>query len=63
MFRWVRRDLLGERKADMADFVSTPRGRFAVQVSGPAAGPPVVLVAGLGDDHASWDPVLGYLTS
>jgi len=47
----------------MADFVSTPRGRFAVQVSGPAAGPPVVLVAGLGDDHASWDPVLGYLTS
>jgi 3-oxoadipate enol-lactonase len=22
----------------------------------------VVLVAGLGDDHASWDPILGYLT-
>jgi len=46
----------------MVDFVSTARGRFAVQAAGPAAGRPVVLVAGLGDDHASWDPIIGYLT-
>ncbi len=46
----------------MVELVGTARGRFAMQASGPPAGPPVVLVAGLGDDHASWDPVLGYLT-
>lgn len=44
------------------ELVSTARGRFAVRLAGPPAGRPVVLVAGLGDDHASWDPVLGYLT-
>ena len=46
----------------MVDFVSTARGRFGAQVSGRAAGQPVMLVAGLGDDHASWDAVMGYLT-
>ena len=46
----------------MVEFVSTARGRFAVQASGPPAGRPVVLVAGLGDDHASWDSIMGYLT-
>ena len=46
----------------MVELVNTARGRFAMQASGPPAGTPVVLVAGLGDDHASWDPVLGYLT-
>ena len=30
--------------------------------TGPREGHPVVLVAGLGDDHASWDSVLPYLT-
>jgi 3-oxoadipate enol-lactonase len=46
----------------MVEFVSTARGRFALQASGPATGRPVVLVAGLGDDHASWDSIMGYLT-
>jgi 3-oxoadipate enol-lactonase len=43
------------------EFFSTAQGRFAVQDTGPRAGRPVVLVAGLGDDHASWEPVLPYL--
>ena len=46
----------------MTDLVGTARGRFAVDAAGPSGGRPVVLVAGLGDDHASWDPVLEYLT-
>ena len=46
----------------MTELVSTARGRFAVHAAGPAGGRPVVLVAGLGDDHASWDPILEYLT-
>ena len=46
----------------MTELVSTACGRFAVLLGGPPAGRPVVLVAGLGDDHASWDPILGYLT-
>jgi pimeloyl-ACP methyl ester carboxylesterase len=45
------------------EFVDTERGRFAVEIHGPAGAPPVVLVAGLGDDHASWEPVLPYLTA
>jgi len=44
------------------EFVSTAQGRFAVHEAGPQAGRPVVLVAGLGDDHASWESVLPYLT-
>jgi 3-oxoadipate enol-lactonase len=44
------------------EFVDTERGRFAVDVHGPAGAPPVVLVAGLGDDHSSWEPVLPWLT-
>jgi len=44
------------------EFVSTAQGRFAVHDAGPRAGRPVVLVAGLGDDHASWESVLPYLT-
>jgi 3-oxoadipate enol-lactonase len=43
------------------DFVDTGRGRFAVEFHGAAEAPPVVLVAGLGDDHASWEPVLPHL--
>jgi pimeloyl-ACP methyl ester carboxylesterase len=43
------------------EFVDTARGRFAVQIHGPTEAPPVVLIAGLGDDHASWEPVLPYL--
>ena len=46
----------------MTELVSTARGRFAVHTAGPPGGRPVVLVAGLGDDHASWDPILEYLT-
>jgi 3-oxoadipate enol-lactonase len=46
----------------VTELVSTARGRFAVHTAGPAGGRPVVLVAGLGDDHTSWDPILEYLT-
>ncbi len=47
----------------MIEFVDTERGRFAVEIHGPAGAPPVVLVAGLGDDHASWEPVLPFLSA
>lgn len=47
----------------MIEFVETERGRFAVEFHGRAEAPPVVLIAGLGDDHASWEPVLPYLTA
>src|SRR3954469_2580933 len=33
--------------------IATRRGAFLVEQSGPAAGPAIVLVAGLGDDHRS----------
>lgn len=46
----------------MVEFISTAQGRFAVNQTGPWEGRPIVLVAGLGDDHASWEPVLPYLT-
>jgi 3-oxoadipate enol-lactonase len=46
----------------VTQLVSTARGRFAVHAAGPPDGRPVVLVAGLGDDHASWDPILEHLT-
>lgn len=37
---------------------TTSRGDFFVAEQGPTDGPPVVFVAGLGDDHESWaDPV------
>ncbi|HEY6294056.1 MAG TPA: alpha/beta hydrolase [Streptosporangiaceae bacterium] len=45
----------------MVEFFSTAQGRFAVNDTGPREGRPVVLVAGLGDDHASWESVLPYL--
>jgi 3-oxoadipate enol-lactonase len=42
----------------VADLVETDRGKFYVESQGPADGTPVMLVAGLGDDHLSWaDPV------
>jgi 3-oxoadipate enol-lactonase len=44
------------------EYFDTERGRFAVEITGPAEAPPAVLIAGLGDDHASWEPVLPYLT-
>lgn len=46
----------------MIEYFDTERGRFAVEITGPAEAPPAVLIAGLGDDHASWEPVLPYLT-
>jgi pimeloyl-ACP methyl ester carboxylesterase len=45
------------------EYFDTDRGRFAVEITGPAEAPPVVLIAGLGDDHASWEPVLSYLAA
>lgn len=43
----------------MAELIDTPRGSFLVELSGPAAATPIVLVAGLGDDHSSWaEPVM-----
>jgi len=45
------------------EYFDTDRGRFAIEITGPAEAPPVVLIAGLGDDHASWEPVLSYLTA
>jgi 3-oxoadipate enol-lactonase len=45
----------------VVEFVGTAQGRFAVHEAGPQAGRPVVFVAGLGDDHASWESVLPYL--
>lgn len=45
----------------MTTLLETPRGTFAVDLSGAADGPALVLVAGLGDDHASWDPVIDAL--
>lgn len=42
----------------MIEYFDTERGRFAVEITGPAEAPPAVLIAGLGDDHASWEPVL-----
>ena len=47
----------------MTEFVDTERGRFAVEIHGRAEPSPVVLIAGLGDDHSSWEPILPYLTS
>jgi len=42
----------------MGEVVSTPRGDFFVEQRGASQGLPLVFVAGLGDDHASWaDPV------
>jgi pimeloyl-ACP methyl ester carboxylesterase len=45
------------------EYFDTERGRFAVEITGPAEAPPIVLIAGLGDDHACWEPVLPYLTA
>lgn len=42
----------------MTSFIDTERGRFHYKVSGNPEGPPLVLVAGLGDDIDSWDGVL-----
>lgn len=47
----------------MIEILATQRGRFAVEILGPAEAPPVVLIAGLGDDHASWEPILPYLAT
>ena len=46
----------------MADFVETPRGSFYVEQSGRDDARPIMLVAGLGDDHASWDAPVEYLS-
>jgi 3-oxoadipate enol-lactonase len=38
----------------LSELIDTARGRFLVELSGPEDATPVVLVAGLGDDHSSW---------
>jgi 3-oxoadipate enol-lactonase len=47
----------------MTTLVATPRGHFAVDITGPMDAPPLMLVAGLGDDHTSWAPVLDGLAN
>ncbi|HEX7405945.1 MAG TPA: alpha/beta hydrolase [Candidatus Nanopelagicaceae bacterium] len=47
----------------MANLVATARGDFAVEITGSATGELIVLVAGLGDDHRSWDGILPSLVS
>ena len=42
----------------MVELVATSRGDFAVEITGPSTGEPIVLVAGLGDDHQSWSGIL-----
>jgi len=46
----------------MADFVETPRGSFYVEQSGHDDARPIMFVAGLGDDHASWEAPVEYLS-
>jgi pimeloyl-ACP methyl ester carboxylesterase len=41
--------------------VATSRGDFLVSESGPADAPTLVFVAGLGDDHLSWDAAIDVL--
>ncbi len=47
----------------MVELVATSRGNFAVEITGPSTGKPIVFVAGLGDDHHSWDGILPSLVS
>ena len=46
----------------MAEFVDTPRGSFYVEQTGPATARTIMFVAGLGDDHASWDAPIEHLS-
>jgi 3-oxoadipate enol-lactonase len=39
----------------LAELTATNRGSFLVEQQGPPGATPVVLVAGLGDDHTSWE--------
>lgn len=41
--------------------VQTARGAFSVERAGNRAGPPLVFVSGVADDHASWAGVIPYL--
>jgi 3-oxoadipate enol-lactonase len=47
----------------LSELVATRRGSFLVQASGRPEAPPVVLVAGLGDDHSSWDDAAALLAA
>jgi 3-oxoadipate enol-lactonase len=62
LVKWILAASARGRDSVVIEFVDTERGRFAAEIHGPAGAPPVVLIAGLGDDHASWEPVLPYLT-
>jgi 3-oxoadipate enol-lactonase len=46
----------------MADLVETPRGSFYVEQTGSNTARTIMFVAGLGDDHASWDAPIEYLS-
>jgi 3-oxoadipate enol-lactonase len=46
----------------MGDFVETPRGSFYVEQTGSDNARTIMFVAGLGDDHASWDAPIQYLS-
>lgn len=46
----------------MSELIETPRGSFLVEQRGPRTAQPLVFVAGLGDDHSSWDDPIGYLS-
>lgn len=46
----------------MADSVETPRGSFYVDQTGSNTARTIMFVAGLGDDHASWDAPIEYLS-
>ena len=43
----------------MTSTIRTARGEFLVDQTGDPAGPALVFVAGLGDDHTSWSDVVG----
>jgi 3-oxoadipate enol-lactonase len=45
----------------VAELVATGRGTFLVEERGRRDGAPIVLVAGLGDDHASWEEPAAHL--
>lgn len=47
----------------MVELVATSRGEFGVEITGSPTGKPIVLVAGLGDDHTSWSGILPSLIS
>ena len=46
----------------MGNLLSTSRGDFYVDTSGPDQAQPIIFVAGLGDDHSSWSEIVAMLS-